>query len=469
MEKNKLILLFKTFTKEEFKELDRFVHSPLYNKHAGVTQLFTCLRKQIEGGKASLSPEKLLKKIFPKGEGKAQDLYYLNSYLLKVVEQYLAWAEWQKEEQEWGIYLLRAYQKKGLEKPFQQKFKKTVTRHRDQPLRNATFYRQKYLLQWEEHSYSMVHGRQKGFNLQNLSNTHEQSFIAEKLKTACILLSHQAIAKQEYDNGMLEEVLKYVEQKNFAEIPAIALNYHSYMALTNTEDDEHFRSLKNQLLKNNDCFTLEELRDGHIVGINCCIRRINIGKEGFFREIMDMYKLGLELKVFLVNDQMSPPTFINIILSALKLKDFDWVYQFINEYHIYLLESYRESYFNYSLACYYYELGDYRQAMPLFLKIDDVDLIHNLSAKTMLAKMYYELQELDALEHLLSSFKAYIYRKKVLGYHRDNYLSMIKLMHKLMALQPYAKAEKQKFKEEIENTKMSPKEKEWLLTQVRQR
>ncbi len=466
MEKIKLILLLRTFTKEEFREFGRFVRSPLHNRHEGVIQLFTCLRKEIEEKKGPIKQEKIMKKLFGNKEASVQDLHYLNSYLLKVLEQYMAWAEWQKEESDWGIYLLRAYQKRGLEKPFGQHLKKTTNQHQKQSLRNATYFRQKYLLQWEENNFSMIGGRQREFNLQNLSDTLEQAFIAEKLKIACSLLSHQAIAKKEYDQGILDGVLQYVEQKGFEKMPAIALNYHSYKALTNAEEDDHFRALKAQLLENHDCFTLGELRDGHTIAINCCIKRINLGKQGFFKEIFDMYKSGLELDVFLTNGQLSPWTYSNIILSGLKLNEFDWVHGFIYNYKDKLPEHQRQAYVNYNLACYYYELGDYRKAMPLFLQIESVDLLHNLSAKTTLAKMYFELKEFDALDHLLNSFKTFIYRKKILGYHRDNYLSMISLMQKLTALKPYEKEKKEKFRVEINSRKMSPKEKEWFLKQV---
>ncbi len=466
MENLKLITLLRTFSKGEFRELGRFVRSPLYNRHEGVLQLFSYLRKEIEEGKGPIKKEKVMKKLFTGKAASVQDLHYLNSYLLKAIEQYMAWAEWQKEESEWGIYLLRAYQKRGLEKPFGQHLKKTVQQHQKQPLRNATYFRKKYLLEWEENSFSVVEGRGKEFTLQNLSNTLEQAFIAEKLKIACSLLSHQAVTQKDYDFGILDGVLQYVEQREFEKEPAIAVNYHSYKALTNVEEDDHFQALKSLLLENSDCFTLGELRDGHTIAINCCIKRINLGKQGFFKEIFDMYKSGLELDVFLTNGQLGPRTYGNITLSGLKLNEFDWVHEFVHAYKSKLPEHQRDSYFNYNLACYYYALGDYRKAMPLYQQIESVDLFNNLSAKTTLAKMYFELKEFDALDHLLNSFKTFIYRKKDLGYHRDNFLSMISLMQKLMALKPYAKEEKEKFRTEINSRKMSPKEKEWFLKQV---
>ncbi len=463
VEKNKLILLLRTFGKEEFRQMARFVRSPIYNRHELVIQLFNFLRRQIEGKKKDIDKHKVLQHLFPDQEGDLQELHHLSSYLLRVTEQYLAWAEWQREEKDWGVYQLRAYRRRGLEKPFLQSLKKTRQQHDKQELRNATYYRQKYLLQWEEHSYSASHGRSKGFHFQEFSNALDQSFFAEKLKNACALLSHQAVSKQKYDMGILDAVLQQVEEKNWETLPAIALHYFSCRALIDADDDDSFQSLKSQLLDDGHCFSLDELRDAHVIAINCCIRRLNLRKPGYLREVFDLYRSGLELKIFLTNNQLSPLTYNNITLAGLKLNEFDWVFDFLKIYRQYLPEGQRESSYSYNLARYYYELGDYQQAMPLLMQMENDDLLHNLSAKSMLAKMYYELKEYDALDSLLNSFRTYIYRKEV-SYHREFYLPFIGFMNKLVALKPYDEKGKAKLREEV--TASRAPEKDWLLKQL---
>ncbi len=463
VEKNKLILLLRTFGKEEFRQMARFVRSPIYNRHELVIQLFNFLRRQIEGKKKDIDKHKVLEHLFPEQEGDLQELHHLSSYLLRVTEQYLAWAEWQREEKDWGVYQLRAYRRRGLEKPFLQSLKKTRQQHDKQELRNATYYRQQYLLQWEEHSFTVGHGRRSGFHVQELSELLEQSFVAEKLKNACIMVSHQAVSKKEYDTGILEAVLDHVETNNWQDLPAVAINYYSYRALTNTEDDESFQALKTQLIDKSQSFTLGELRDAHLVAINCCIRRLNLRKPGYLREVFDLYRSGLELEIFLTDNQLSPLTYNNITLAGLKLNEFDWVFDFLKTHRQYLPEGQRESSYSYNLARYYYELGDYQQAMPLLMQMENDDLLHNLSAKSMLAKMYYELKEYDALDSLLNSFRTYIYRKEV-SYHREFYLPFIGFMNKLVALKPYDAKGRAKLREEV--TASRAPEKDWLLKQL---
>ena len=57
--------------------------------------------------------------------------------------------------------------------------------------------------------------------LQEISDTLDVTYLADKLRQSCLIHAHQTVYQTDYDIGMLDEVLKYVEQKHFLEIPAI--------------------------------------------------------------------------------------------------------------------------------------------------------------------------------------------------------------------------------------------------------
>jgi hypothetical protein len=84
----------------------------------------------------------------------------------------------------------------------------------------------------------------------------------------------------------------------------------------------------------------------------------------------------------------------------------------------------------------------------------------------MLSKIYYRLDETDALENQLDTIQIYIRRKKVLGYHRDNYLAFVKFTRKLLAVKMTSAAERAKLRAEIESTPLLS-EREWLLSELR--
>jgi tetratricopeptide (TPR) repeat protein len=169
--------------------------------------------------------------------------------------------------------------------------------------------------------------------------------------------------------------------------------------------------------------------------------------------------------VFLDNKIISRWTYNNIIVAGLLRKEFDWVKTFIYDYAECLPEKHREASFNYNLAKYYYEVGNYKEAMFLLQQMEYDDLLHTMGAKIILAKMYYELSEVESLDSLIKSAQAFIYRKKVLGYHKEVYLSIFGIFKKLMSINPHDKSALKQLENEISTTKQLP-EKDWLLAQA---
>jgi len=84
----------------------------------------------------------------------------------------------------------------------------------------------------------------------------------------------------------------------------------------------------------------------------------------------------------------------------------------------------------------------------------------------MLLKIYFELDETDALYSFFDSFKNYIYRHKEVGYGKDNYLNLIKYAKKLLNTNPRDKKAIAKLTEEITQTQAIA-EKAWLLERVK--
>ncbi len=114
----------------------------------------------------------------------------------------------------------------------------------------------------------------------------------------------------------------------------------------------------------------------------------------------------------------------------------------------------------------YFEKGDYNQAQQLLTQFEYDDMLLNIIAKTMLLKIYYEQDELDAFESLLESMRIYLQRKEALDPTRKAaYKNMISLMKKLMHLNPYSKVQKEKLQELV--TAANPlMERDWLLRQL---
>ncbi|MCP3932594.1 MAG: hypothetical protein GY705_26285, partial [Bacteroidetes bacterium] len=273
------------------------------------------------------------------------------------------------------------------------------------------------------------------------------------------------VYKTEYAIGLIHEVLEYVEKNNFLRFPAIAIYYYGYLALTNPIEEHYFKNLKETIFEYGHLFSHSEVRDIYLMAINYCIGRMNAGEKSYIRETFELYREGLKKEILFEENQLSRWTFLNIVSTGANLEEYDWVENFIHQYQDYLGEKHRQSFVHYSLARLNFERKDYTSAMRLLVQADYDDILINLNAKTMLFKMYYEQDELNALESLLESMRTYMQRKKVIGYHKANYRNIIQFTKKLVRINPYDEKGKKTLKKEIEAANPLT-ERKWILEQL---
>lgn len=103
--------------------------------------------------------------------------------------------------------------------------------------------------------------------------------------------------------------------------------------------------------------------------------------------------------------------------------------------------------------------------LQLLQKANYRDPLLNLAAKTLLLKTYFVLNEFDLLQSHLDAMRNYIHRKKVIGYHRNNYLNIIRFTERMLHLEPSNRQVLGELRIEIEKEAVLT-EKEWLLEQV---
>lgn len=464
MAANKVVLVLQTMDKKDLKTMEKFVRSPIYNQHQDVIRLFDYLKNALHEGNGSLSNEAIFAHLFPDIPFEVQKLHYINSYLLKTIEAYFAWKEWQHDEMEESLYLLRAYRNRKIYDQFERTYRQLEKKLEKHPYRNLQHHSIAYKLRIEQIK-AEANRRSSDIHLQELSDAQDTWFAVEKLYNASTMISHQAVVKKEYDMGLLYPMLGFLKGSKMLKVPAVSMYYHAFQALSDAENDEDYRQLKTAIEKYKDQFPQSELRSLFLAALNFCIRRNNRGEKEYLREMFELYQSGLESEVFLENGILSRWTFRNIAAVAIQLKEFDWAKKFIEKYASYLEENHRAGMVNLNLAFYYYSTGDFDSAMPLLLQVDHDDILLNLFAKLLQSKMLYELENFDALESTLQSFKTYIHRKKVIGYHKTNYLNFIKYLLKVTSVNFYDKEKLEKLKAEIQ-AEQNIVEKEWLLQRV---
>jgi len=387
------------------------------------------------------------------------------SDLLELMEEYLVWQGLRADETGAKLALAAAFRERNLTKLFQQNRRKLEQHIEHAGIRNADFHRKVLDFQVEIAKFQSRTVRTGELPLQDISNSIDILYLAEKLRHSCTQISHQAVFKTSYAFGLLPNVLDQVEHDGFLQVPAIALYYYCYRFLTEQYSLDYFQKFRVELQQNGHFFPDTELKELYLLAINYCIRKINEGAEPFTREGWELYQEGLEKGFLLENKRLSPFTFNNITAFGIKLRLYTEVEQFIRTYNTFLEPGLQESLLSFNLARLEYKRGNHNTALRLLQTADFKDLVNNMIAKTLLLKIYFELEEFDLLESHLDTFRQFIRRRELSDYHRRNYLNIINFVKKIMGIQPGNRAEKASLRTEIEQAEVLT-ERDWLLEQL---
>lgn len=469
MIKGRLVEILRTCSKQELRLLNKWVRSPSHNQREDVILLYDYLIKDNNLWKDEHLPKSVAYPfIYPQEDYDDAKIRQTIFFFMKALEDFLIYQEVRENEVQAKMTLSRVYRKRRLDKHFEKNMRSLKNIQEKQNHQNWDHHRNKFYSLLEEYEFIVEHKRTVALNLQEVSDTLDIAYLANKLRHACRMLSHQTVFKVQYVIGLMKEVLNYIENnQKLLDTPAIAIYYYSYKATIEKENETHFHNLKTQIIENGHLFPKKELGDTYILALNYCIRRMNLGHSNFIRESFDLYKEGLETEILIQDGQISRFTFTNVVSNGTKLKEFTYVEDFIHNYKGYLDKKSREDVVQFCLSKLYYERADYNKAMRICSQMDYGDMLMNFVSKTMVLKIYYEQSELEALESYLESFRSYLSRKKATAYHKSNFKNIIRLTKKLLKTNPYAPKNKLKLKKEIEAT--SPlTERTWLLKQIEQ-
>lgn len=463
MEKSKLAQLLLSFSREELRELAKFAATPFFNPRPEAAALLRLLSKTVLAGKALLGKEQVFRQLFDKEKFDDHRVRMAMTALLQTTEKYLAVRDFLRDKPAYHLRLSKVLRSRNLPAHANAAWQNGRDALERRDWRNAEFHHDLYKFEEEKYRATLDSGQAGEANLQLLSDQLDAAVLSRKLRQGCFLLAHQVRYNAECDFGSLHEMLP--QAVKHLHLPAISLYYHCYLALTGTAESQHFQTFKKELLEHDALFPADELRDLYILAINFCTRRYNEGDSSFLRDQFDLYKIGFAQNYFLSEGVLSRFTYMNAATIGLVLREFAWVENLIKNHRQHLEPAHRDSLFSFNMARLEYQKGNFGEALQLLQRAEYKETMLALAAKTIQLKIYYETEEHDLLESHLQAIAAFIRRKKIMGYHRENYLSLLHFVRKLLELNPLDKKSKQTFRDAVESAKPLA-EKEWLLAQV---
>lgn len=461
---SKFIQLYQTLSKAEYKQLQKWVSSPMHNQHKIVQRLFNYLYSRTIISKTTVDKKRVFQQLYPNQDYNEDQLYHIQSYALKVLENFLGYNRIFLEQNNWQKSLLQEYRNRNQAKLSQQTLAKAKNALTKVPLSNANYHLDAYHLEIEQFKLGSTEKRTASNNLPQLFEHLSSFFVLSTLKYACTALSHSNVSKTAYTIPFLETVLQAANSDTIE--PSIKIYYYAYQALAQVKKEEYYTQLKKYFFEYNQLLDNEEQYEVFQLMINYCIKQINTSNQAYFQEVFELYQKGLETKILIKTGNLSRFTYKNIVSAGLQLQHFGWVQNFIENYTNYLPKTFQNSYKHYSTAKLWFVQYNYDKALKLLLQVEDYDdVFMTLGAKIMLLKIYYEENSFDSLTALIASFRVFLQRKDILGYHRNVYQNILRLLNKLLNTPANDKAAKQQLKEAIQSTQPLA-ERQWLLEQL---
>ncbi len=442
----------------------KFLKSPYFNQREDLCQLYESIHQAMDSEK-EVSKAEIWAATFSDKKYSAQNLRLLMSYLQKLFEQFIAVENLMLDKIQIKLTNASWFRNVGNEKLYNSILKDAKTRLEKQPFRNTDYFYQSYHLELEKYKSASRLKPDEDANFQQVVDSCDLAFLAIKLRDSCLLLAHDQIYKWGFDAGFLDKVFEYVKEKELLSTPAISMYYHCYKMLQFPEEESYFQTFKKSLLEHGHLFEKDETKDLYLMAINRGIRKVNDGFLNYCYDIMDFYKEGLEKDYLLQNGILSRFTYHNIVSFALYVDETNWVETFVDTKSILLEKRYRERMVSFSQAKIAYHLKDYDAAISLLQRANYHDQLLNLSARTLLLKIYYEIEEIDLLQSHLDAFSSYLRRKSGLGYHRTHYRNLIKYTKRMLSLPSSDKNAISTFRKKVEDEELLT-DKQWLLDRV---
>lgn len=465
MYKSKLISSLRTLSNKELKWFEAYIISPFFNKNEKAIQLFQLIKKyHPEYDEAKVAMEVICPKLFPKEKVDEQKLRYVMTDLTKLLEDYLSYIEFEKNDIFRKYLLLNAYDRRSLGKYFQAGLDETREIQKKQPHRDKNYYFNQHLLEESAYMHSLAtRPRAISTSLQEAVDNLDYYYLSNRLRYSCAILSREELLQEKYNNRFLNQIMAFMQEANLDDVPSIAIYHKIALTYLNSADEDNYRNLIGLLDKYSERFSNEELLDMYTHALNYCVNKVNEGKQNYLHETLSIYKTLINKNViFDENGYITLYDIKNIVTAALRVGDLDWTEKFMYEYKEKIAPEFKESVYTYNIANIHYHKKEFGKALRLLQEVEINDIYYNLGAKVLLLKTYFELDEAEPFFSLVDAFTNYLKRNKLISdSQRAVYLNFVKFTKRLMQMRLGNKASVSEMRSELNGLNV-----QWLMEKL---
>ncbi len=422
----------------ELNRFQKFVDSPYFNADQRLSALSEFFIQKIKSETPEqLQREALFHLIWPQEPFAYARINQLLTELKRLLDRFLAIEYVQQKDFRLDFALLQTANERGWDKLYRQAFRqseKHLISDFQRPEELAYF---QYELARSADYFALSRKDREHTPSLEQALFHLQAFsLLASLKHVCELLNRQHILPSEPQNEKLENLIQQIEERSsrFLQDPYVLL-YYELMCMLREEKHAHFEQLCTLLRQNKTAFSFIVRKELNQYARNFCIRKINQGETAYYAELLTLYEEALQDDLLWEESFISAGEFKNIVSLSLRLRRYSWAKSFMESYSDRIRPAQREAVLAYNEAHLMYAEGALQQAIRSLRSQHFEDVYYELGARTLLLKIYFELEEETGFWALVHAFGNFLRRhKQISAYQKEVHLNFIKLIKKLERL-----------------------------------
>ncbi|MBX7042859.1 MAG: hypothetical protein K1X85_08145 [Ignavibacteria bacterium] len=457
MNKSRLVLTLKSFTPEELKRLGEFLNSPYFNKSKTLVKFYMELKKGYpDFSEEKITKEILYRKLFGEKEYNEQVMKNLISDLNRLCRDFLTVEITRADSFENRLNFLRQMIMRKTDPVFFSELKNFETElKKTSEISERNFY---YLYQLEEAKISFhLERNQQPLVFDKVLRSGEYLilfFLLHLTKT----ISNLNVNKQSFNaiyetnlpdvffsNIQMEKVIDYMKENKIEYSYLAELYYYRVICNTHPFDEEYYFRFKKLLME-----SLEKLSRIEVYGLfnaleTFCMRKINTGEIKFINELFEIFSKEID-NGFYKYSETSPVTtmkFRNTYLSALTLKKFEWVENFIEQFSKDLVQPDRDAIIRIARAQIEFERGNFEKVLEGLADVSSDLFYLKIDIRNLTLMSYYELNYTESVLSGIDSYRHFLMGNRSLtDVFRESHLRFINALGSLIQIKEKRKAEK---------------------------
>lgn len=476
-----LLNILSKFAAKEIKEFGEFVSSPFFNKNQNVVKLYIYLRKYYPefSDRKHLDKEYIYRKLYSKDEYNDGFMRTVIHNLGKLAEDYLCYINFVKDDMKRGLSLLEELNERKLEKIFLKYYSDVEEGIENTRYKGPEYFYKRYLLQNEMETY-MDWSKYKNKDFKNYTENSvtyvddelTSFYLARALNHYRFMLDKAEYENIKYDFEFIDYIVEYLQTKDNYFKNKIKIKLHLYeILLSKTRDKKYYDALKDILITEKENLTHSDRYSLHNILQSYCIHMGYKGDQGYVKQRFELYKICIEQELYAASEHIyfDDLMYGNIGITAISLKEFDWVEKYIDEYKDKVSPDNSEVVVNFVDARLSFARGKFDETLKYLNNIKTIKHIqYKMPVKDLMLMTYYELSMLSQVFYQVDSYRHFLRNNKeyFADVRFDRISNFLKAFTRLAKVrEKNNQTELLKLKDDVESS-TNILEKTWILQKI---